>query len=49
MPKYYTTLRISRELYRKLIRARGKLEIRAGEKHTLENVLDKALNDLLSS
>jgi len=49
MPKYYTTIRVTVQLHRKIIRARGKLEIRMGEKHTIENVLEKAIDGLLAS
>lgn len=47
MPKYYTTLRISKEVYRKVIKARGKLEQKTGEKHSLETVIEKALDTIL--
>jgi hypothetical protein len=49
MPKYYTTLKVSKEFHKKLIKARGKLELKTGEYHSLERVLDVALNLLLAS
>jgi len=47
MPKYYTTIKISKEVYRKIIKARGKLEQKTGERHSLEAVIEKALETLL--
>jgi hypothetical protein len=47
MAKYYTNIRISKEVYRKIIKARGKLEQKTGEKHSLEDVVEKALDTIL--
>jgi hypothetical protein len=47
MAKSYTTLRIRVETHQKLVKARGKLEYRTGEKHSLEKTIEKALDSLL--
>lgn len=49
MPKHYRSLKVEVEIYRKIIKARGKLEYKTGERCTIDNVLEKALDGLLSS
>jgi hypothetical protein len=47
MAKKYTSLRIDEETYKKIIRARGKLETKTGERHSLEKTVNVALDVLL--
>lgn len=48
MAKYYTTIRVTVELHKKIIKAKGRLEMLTGENQSIEKTLDKALNGLLS-
>jgi hypothetical protein len=47
MPKKYKSLKITEETHKKIIRARGKLENKTGEKHSLEKTVNVALDILL--
>ena len=49
MPKYYTTLRVTTETYKKAVKAKGVLESKTGEIHSLAKTVDIALTKLLSS
>jgi hypothetical protein len=48
MTKYYTTIKISVETHKRIIKARGVLEYKTGEFHSIEKVVNKALDALLS-
>jgi hypothetical protein len=47
MPKYYTTMRIPRELHKKIVRARAKLEQKTGERHSLVKTMEQAIDYIL--
>ena len=47
MPKKYTTLRVTEETYIKLVKARGKLELKTGESRSLEKTLNEVLDIFL--
>jgi hypothetical protein len=48
MTKYYTSVRVTVELHRKIIRAKGRFEANTGDFYSMEKVLNKALDALLS-
>lgn len=49
MPKIYTSIKVTKELRKKIIRARGKLEQKTGERYTIASVIERGIDNILST
>jgi hypothetical protein len=48
MPKYYHPVKLAEPVFKKLVKARGKLDYKTSETHSLEKTVEIALDLLLS-